>query len=94
MDAAEEEVDAEVGDDDAEEGQGAVEEEFLRFTADGERGVQGEGVDDECDECPDLLGVPGPVVAPRDVGPQGTDDNAEGEQEHSGVKETFRQVES
>ena len=36
MHAAEEEVDTEIGDDDAEESEGAVEEEFLRLTADDE----------------------------------------------------------
>ena len=39
VNAAEDKIDAEVGDDDAEEGEGAVEEELFRLTADGERGM-------------------------------------------------------
>ena len=79
VDSAEEEVDAEVGDDDAQEGQCAVEVEAMCAAVDGQRGVQRQGVDDEGDEGPDFLGVPAPVVAPRDVGPQGADDDAEGQ---------------
>ncbi|MBO4586489.1 MAG: hypothetical protein J5677_01560 [Bacteroidales bacterium] len=41
--------------------------------------MQGKSIDNEGDECPDLFGVPGPVVAPRDVGPEGTDNDAEGD---------------
>ena len=86
VEAAEEEVDAEVGDDDAEEGEGAVEEEGFGAASDFQGGVHGEGVDDEGDERPDFLGVPGPVVAPRDVGPEGTDDDAEGKQKYRRIK--------
>ena len=58
VDAAEDEVDAEVGDDDAEEGQGAVEVEGAWAAAHTECGVEGDGVDDERDERPYFFGVP------------------------------------
>lgn len=49
--------------------------------------MEWEGVDDEGDERPYFLGVPCPVVAPGDVGPQGADDDTEGEEELGGVEE-------
>ena len=94
VEAAEEEVDAEVGDDDAEEGEGAVEEEGFGAASDFQGGMHGEGVDDEGDERPDFLGVPGPVVAPGDVGPEGADDDAEGEEEDGGIEEALCQIEN
>lgn len=81
MDAAEDEVDAKVGDDDTEECESAVDEELPRLTADSQRRMHRESINDECNECPDLFGIPCPVVAPRNVGPQGTDDDAKGEEE-------------
>lgn len=59
---------------------------MLGVAADFQGGMQGEGIDDEGDEGPDFLGIPGPVVSPRDVGPEGTDDDAEGQQEDSWIK--------
>lgn len=90
MQTTEEEVNAKIGDDDAEEGESAVEKEFLRLTANGKRGIQGKGIDNEGDECPDFFGVPGPVVSPRDVGPEGTDNDAEGQQKYRQIKQPLR----
>ena len=69
MEAAKEEVDTKVGDDNAEEGQGTIKKENAWLMVDGERGMQWEDVDDKGDECPNFLGIPSPIVAPRDVGP-------------------------
>ena len=94
MDAAEDEVDSEVGDDDAEERQHTVEVEGAGRGVNLQRRMHRQSIDDEGDERPDLLGVPRPIVAPRDVGPQRTDDDTEGEEEDSGIEQTLRQIEN
>ena len=90
MQTTEEEVNAKIGDDDAEEGEGAVVEEGFGAASDFQGGMHGEGVDEEGDERPDFLGVPGPVVSPRDVGPEGTDNDAEGQQKYRRIKQPLR----
>ena len=88
VEAAEEEVDAEVGHEQRGQGQEGVEPIVAVGTEPGEALlVEGQAVDDECDEGPGFLGVPGPVGAPGDVGPDGAEEDAGGQQEHGGAQE-------
>jgi len=83
--AGEEVVDAEIGEKQHEEGQEHVGvvgggEAFLAHEPRGEPlQVEGHGIDHEGDERPRLLGVPRPVLAPAHVGPNGADEDADGE---------------
>jgi len=90
MDTTQDEVDAEVGDDDTQEGQQAVEVECSRTLK--EAAMKGDGIDDEGDERPHLLGVPRPVVAPRDIGPDGSDDDADGQKRHGWIQQNKVQL--
>ena len=65
MHAAEEEIYAEIGNQDAQEGQDTVEMEKLGAAEalDGGR-MERRHVDEHGDEGPDLLGVPTPITAP------------------------------
>ena len=65
MHAAEEKIYAEIGDQDAQEGQDTVEMEKLGAAEalDGGR-MERRHVDEHGDEGPDLLGVPTPIAAP------------------------------
>lgn len=65
MHAAEEKIYAEIGNQDAQEGQDTVEMEKLGAAEalDGGR-MERRHVDEHGDEGPDLLGVPAPVAAP------------------------------
>ena len=49
--------------------------------------VNGYGIDHESDERPGLFGVPTPVCAPRHVGPDGTDEDAESHAGEGGIEE-------
>ena len=61
-------------------------------TGRGEDGtVEGDGVDHERDERPCFFRVPRPVVAPRDIGPDSTKEDANGQQEYSGIEQELRQ---
>jgi len=78
MHAAEQVVDAEVGHQQREEGEEEVDVIGHRATEGGPSvGVDDDGVDHERDQGPRLLRVPAPVRAPRDVGPNGADEDAD-----------------
>ncbi len=47
--------------------------------------MQGHGIDHKGDERPRLLRVPRPVGAPRDICPNGAEEDACGEKEYGGV---------
>ena len=85
--AAQDKVDPEVGDDDAEESQRTVKMEAAWRLVDVQRSVHRYGVDDERDERPHLFRVPRPIAAPRDVGPHGADDDAQRQQEDGRVEQ-------
>ena len=88
--AAEDEVDTEVGDQHAQEGDDAVAVEEHGLAEHGQRlAVQRQGVDDERDECPHFLGIPAPVGTPRYIGPDGADKHARGQQEHGRVEDNL-----
>ena len=48
-------------------------------------GVKCHGINHECDECPDLLGVSSPVFAPRHIGPYSTYEDADAEGSHGRI---------
>ena len=75
--AAQEEIDAEVGHEDGEESQDHEEMEVARTSEPRETlGVEGKTIDQEGDECPYLFGIPTPLSTPRDIGPDGADEDA------------------
>lgn len=71
-------IHAEVGYEYAEEGEYAIKMEGF-WIAQEPKGflMHGNRVDEEGDQCPGLLGIPGPVVAPGNIGPYGTQESAE-----------------
>ena len=88
MHAAEEIVYAEIGHQDGEESQYHVEMEVAGITQPWDALLMdGHGIDHERDECPGLFGVPAPVCAPRHVGPDGTDEDAETHAGEGGIEE-------
>ena len=88
MHASEEVVDSEIGGEDGEEGEYHIEmiETRIAETRHG-LSMEGNGINHEGDECPCLLRVPRPVGAPRDVCPNGAEEDACGEKENGGIKE-------
>ena len=93
MHAAKKIVDTEVGHQDGEEGQDAV-EVIVGGAAQEEQGevVDGHSIDHEGDEGPHLLGVPAPIGAPRDIGPDGSYEDADAQAGEGGVEEEQRQM--
>ena len=88
MHAAEEIVHAEIGHQDGEESQYHVEMVVAGVAQPGNALlVNGYGIDHESDERPGLFGVPTPVCAPRHVGPDGTDEDAESHAGEGGIEE-------
>ena len=88
MHAAQQEVHTKIGDEDGQEGHnhiGMIEGGTVE-PPDGCL-VEWYRIDHQGDEGPRLLGIPRPVVAPRHVGPHGSQEDADGEQEHSGVEQ-------
>ena len=86
VDAAQQQIDTKVGNDNAEERRHAPDMELDGGMVVALAHVQGVEVDKKGDERPHLFGVPTPVVAPRNVGPYCSDDNSHGEQCHGGIE--------
>ena len=88
MHSAEEIVHAEIGHQDGEESQYHV-EMVVAGTAQPRDALlmNGYGIDHESDERPGLLGIPTPVGAPRHIGPDGTDEDAEAHAGEGGIEE-------
>ena len=85
--AAQEEIDSEVGHEDGEEGQDHEEMEVARTAEPRETlGVEGKTIDQEGDECPYLFGIPTPISTPRDIGPDGADEDASRHAEEGGIE--------
>ena len=87
MHSAQEEVHTEVSDEDAKEGDDGVPVEEARVPEGLQRSpVEGEGIDQQGNQGPCFLRVPGPVAAPGDVRPDGAEEGAEGEEEHRRIQ--------
>ena len=86
-------VDAEGGHEDGEEGQDHEEMEVARTSEPRETlGVEGKTIDQEGDERPYLFGIPTPVAAPRDIGPDGADEDASRHAEEGGIEQEARHI--
>ena len=84
MQSAEEEVDAEVGDDDWEEGEDEVPIHEAWIAEDWQWcAMKWEWIDEHSDECPHLFGVPTPVATPWHICPNSTDEDASSQKEES-----------
>ena len=86
MDTTQQQVDAEIGDNDTEECCHAPDVETDGGMVVALAHVQRVEIDQQGDERPHFLGVPRPVVAPRDVGPYRPDDDSQGELRHGGIE--------
>ena len=87
MYSAQKQIHAEIGDGHAQNGEDAINVEEQRLL----EGfpnlfVKRGGVNEQGDECPNLLWVPRPIVAPRNVGPNGSDEDASRQQRHGGIE--------
>ena len=93
MHAPKEVVDTEVGHEEDEEAEHDVEVivEGALEPCDGDA-VECDGVDHERDEGPSLLGVPWPIGAPRDVCPNGSDEDAKAEGDDGRIKKELRKM--
>ena len=88
MHAAQQVVDTEIGDEDGKESGDHIEVIETRIAEGSEGGfVERHGIDHQGDEGPRLLGVPRPVAAPRHIGPDGAQKDADGEQEYGGIEQ-------
>ena len=88
MHATKQVIDAEIGHEQGEEREEEVEVIGHRATKAGpSMGVNDDGVNHERDQGPRLLRIPTPVGAPRDVGPDGADEDADTERGKGWVKE-------
>ena len=93
MHSAEEIVDAEIGHYEREESQRHEEMERRRAAQLSHRArMQRYGVYHERDERPHLLRVPSPILAPRDVSPNGSDEDADAERGKCGIEEHEREL--
>ena len=93
MHAAKDIVDTEVGHEDGEECQEHEHVERHGTSENGQRlGMQGGCIHHERDKRPYLLGVPSPVFAPRDVCPDGSDEDADAECGGSRIEEKERKT--
>ena len=88
MHAAEEIVHAEIGHEEREESQDHVKMVVARGAQPGDGTVvDGDSIDHQRDECPRFFRVPAPVGAPRDVGPDGTDEDTKAKAGEGRVEE-------
>lgn len=88
MHATEEIIDPKIGHKDGEEGKNH-EKMIAGWSGQQpncQRGVEGNGIDEHGDERPHLFGIPTPVGAPRHIGPHGSDEDAAGKHEYSGIE--------
>ena len=88
MHTTEQVIDAEIGHEQGEEGEEDVKMIDHRAAQVGPSvGVDDDGVDHKRDQGPRLLRIPTPIRAPRDIGPNGADEDADTERGEGGVKE-------
>ena len=88
MQAAKEVVDTEIGHEKRQEGEGHIEVIGQGTLEDWETlSMHHDGIDHEGNERPHFLGVPAPISAPRDVGPNSSDEDAEASGGEGGVEE-------
>ena len=91
--SAEEIVDAEIGHYEREESQRHEEMERCRAAQLSHRTrMQRYGVYHERDECPHLLRVPSPILAPRDISPDGSDEDADAERGKCRIEKHEREL--
>ena len=93
MHSAEEIVDAEIGHYERHESQRHEEMERRRAAKLSHRTrMQRYGVYHERDERPHLLRIPSPILAPRDVCPNGSDEDADAERGKCGIEKHEREL--
>lgn len=93
MHSAEEVVHTEIGHYEREESQCHKHMERCRAVQLGHRArVQRNGIYHERDECPHLLRVPSPILAPRDVSPNGSDEDADAERGKCRIEKHEREL--
>ena len=91
MHAAEEEVDAEIGEEDAQEGDEHVEVEKEGGTEDFKAlAVKWEGINEHGYQCPYFFGIPAPITSPTDICPYGSDKYTYCQTENSRVEQQER----
>lgn len=92
MESAEEKIDTEIGEENGEKRQQAIDMEHARATEEGQRAcVKRSGIDEKRHQRPDLFGIPAPVASPRHIRPHRTEEDTDGQAAHRRSQEQKRE---
>ena len=87
MKPSKQEIHPEICNEDAQEGEDAEDMEMLRISEPFQRSlVDTEGIDEHCNQRPDLFRIPSPVSSPLYVSPYRTDEDSGSQQEKGRIE--------